>query len=159
MSKDYWDGALWVYQATITNGGGGGGTNSYLIVPGAGNEMELLYARLFNGDTANRSANAVIETNTAGEVLTRLIGINTTIAAGADRMWPYASTPADNAPMSGGSRVFIAGTMRLYFEVLSVGASDDTALGLVCRIRGGVPTVTETGASTPTIVTNVERVF
>ncbi len=54
MSEEYWGGANWIYQATITNGVGGAGNHTYAITTGIGDEMEILFGSVFNGDTVAR---------------------------------------------------------------------------------------------------------
>ena len=49
--------------------------------------------------------------------------------------------------------------MQVVANLEAVALSQDSAFAICCRIRGGVPTVAETGASTPTINVNTEQVF
>ena len=42
--------ATWVYHADVTNDGTNSGNHLYVVQPGAGNEMELLYGSLANDD-------------------------------------------------------------------------------------------------------------
>lgn len=152
----YWDGALWIYQADVTNGAGGAGVQSYTVTTVAGSEMELLYGEFFNGDTLG-----VVLTVTIDDGTNELIELMSLTADAASRhSFPHSDTPAvGGTHLSSGSRIFLGGGMRIVGSTASVAASQDTAFALVCRIRGAVPTVVEAGASTPTINVNVERVF
>ncbi len=156
MSKEFWSGATWVYQADITNGAGGAGNHVYTIVPGAGNELQILYGRVLNGDTSSRTATAVIDDGT--NELTRFMTL--ALTAGSAQSFPNAEIGSTGGgSVADGPRFILSGTMRLVVTIAAVAASENTAFGLVCRIVGGVPTVTEAGASTPTINVNTEQVF
>lgn len=155
--KEYWAGRLWVYQADITNGAGGAGNHSYTVIPGAGCEMEVLYGELFNGDVSNRTGSIVMEDNSTNRLVSILA---TTINAAARQSFPTAIVQASaGSGAAAGPRFILAGAMRLVATVAAVTLSENTALGLVCRVRGGVPSVAEAGASTPTINVNTEQVF
>ena len=151
----YWNGRTWVYQADITNGGGGAGNHSYTVTVASGNELEVLYGELFNGDTSNRTGEVIIDDGT--NQLSRFL--SGTINAAARWPFPIADGQAAAGMSLGGGRVIISGTMRLVATVASVAASENTAFAVVCRIRGGIPTVVEVGASTPTININTETIF
>ncbi len=155
MTGEYWDGALWVYHADITNGGGGAGDHVYTIVPGAGNELELLYGRVINQDTTARTVTIVIDDGSNDLVRIMTLALSGGAAAG----FPTAEVQATTGNSTSLVRYIISGTMRLVVAIAAVALSQDTVLGLVCRIRGGLPTVTEVGASTPTININTEQVF
>lgn len=158
MSEDYWDGALWVYHSTITGQAGqGAGDITWLIVPGGGSEMEILYGEVINGDTAARVANVDIETDQAGERLARLV--NTSVSAAEWIDFPVTDENASSSVAQAGPRYIVAGTMRILVTVTTVAQAEDATLGIVCRIRGGVPTVTEDGAGTPVITDLTEQVF
>lgn len=155
-NEGYWEGATWVYHSRIANEVGQGASDiTWLVIPGAGNEFEMLYFDLHNADTATRVATSVIETDTAGErVATFQTGINVT--ADGHFAGPFADT--DNAT-SAGVRFIVSGTMRLLFTLAAVADGQDAVLGLACRIRGGLPTVTEGGAGTIVITELDERVY
>ena len=159
MSEDYWDGAIWVYHSIVANeAAAGASTISWTVVPGTGNEMEVLYGRISNLDTAGRAVTVDIETDTAGELLSNLVQV--TMNAGAGNGFPQAITAgAGGAAAASGTRYIVAGTMRLVGSVLSVADGEDAEFGLVCRVRGGVPTVTEAGAGTIVITELDEREY
>ncbi len=156
MGEDYWDGGTWVYQASITNGAGGAGVQSYTVVPGRGNEMEVLYGEFFNGDTVG-----VVLTVSVDDGANELAELMSVTADAASRhSFPHSDVSGvAGTHTSAGARIIVAGTMRLIALSASVAASQDTNLGLACRIRGSEPVVTEVGASTPTITINTEQVF
>ncbi len=157
MSEDYWDGAMWAYEADITNGAGGAGENSYLISPGAGNEMEIFNGVFFNGDSSPRIMTILMEGPSA-EKLAMLLDLQ--VNAGTEHPLNTVDEAAQGDTFtSSGARMPIGGTMRLAMRVAAVAASQDTAFGCFARIRGGLPIVTEAGISTPTININLEQVF
>ncbi len=158
MSEDYWDGALFVYHADITHGAGSG-TTSYTIVPGEGNELEILYGHIFNGDTVARTASLLI--SSGAYLITSLLDrVGLALDAGAGQSYPHSDEgSATGGSTVGGVRLFLAGTMDFEGAVLAVGNTDDTRFAMAARLRGGMPTITEAGVSTPVININVEQVF
>ena len=159
MSEDYWDGAVWVYSSTIANDSDGSGALTWNVVPGAGNEMELLYGTLNNLDTSSRSGNIHIQTPATAFILQVLIPRGFSIGASDWVSFPSIDEVATDGAGNPG-RMIISGTMALAAELLSVAASQDGVLTLAARIRGGVPTVTNSGQGTsPTITVNHDLVL
>ncbi len=138
MKDGYWEGATWIYRATITNDGTNSGTHTYSVVPGAGNEFELVAGVLFNGDTTGRVVTGMIAAP-AGDVLNRLIERNDSLGAGAEQGFPSAPIVGDNAPGAAGPRYIVAGTMILRCSVAAVAINQDTAFGVTIRFRGATP--------------------
>ncbi len=156
MSKEYWGGGLWVYQASIVNGAGGAGVHSYTFTFGVGGEAEILYGEFFNGDTVGVALTVSIDDGT--NELAELMSV--TADAASRHSFPHSDVSGvAGTHTSAGARLLLGGGMRLIGLSGSVAASQDTNFALVCRIRGGVPTVVEVGASTPTITINTERTF
>ncbi len=152
----YWAGSLWAYQADVTNGAGGAGVQSYTLSVAVGDELEVLYGEFFNGDTLGVVIGVTIDdgTNEFAELL------SVTADAASRHSFPHSDVAAvSGTHLSSGSRIMLGGGMRLVALTASVAASQDSAFALVCRIRGGVPTVVEVGASTPTININQEGVL
>ncbi len=158
MSEDYWDGATWVYQTDITSDAMDAANHTYIIVPGAGNEIEILYGYLFNGDISARAGSVRIDDG--GNRLGSLIDDANNLAAGARRYFPVAANDSDDKPSGPSGRIFLSGTMRVFARVDAVSVTEDSAFSIVCRIRGGIPTVTEgASAGVPVISINKEQVF
>ena len=158
MSEGYWDGALWVYHSQIAHEGGqGAGDITWLVVPGAGNELEILYGHLHNTDTSTRVASGIIETDTAGEEVTPLF--SDSLGAAARQVFFVPSRTTATEESAGGPRYIVAGTMRLLFTMAAVADGQESIMGIACRIRGGVPTVTEGGQGTIVITELTEQVF
>ncbi len=156
MSEDYWDGALWVYHGDITNGGAGAGQQIYVVQPGVGNELEVLYGELFMGDTVSRAITVTIE-DALGQELTRLLSL--TANAASFHCFPAADPPTvGDTQASAGTRFIVAGAMEFRGLATPVAVSQDTAFAVACRIRGGIPSVTEIGQDTPTVNINREEV-
>ncbi len=156
MSEDYWDGGTWVYQADITNDAMDAANQIYTITPGVGNEMEVLYGSLFNGDTSARNGNVRINDPSANLILHLA---NESVTAGA--FIPVLSVgPSNTIDTHNYGRVILSGAMRLVVTITAVAVSEDSALGLVCRIRGSLPLVIESAsAGTPVISINTEQVL
>lgn len=153
MSEDYWDGANWVFEADITNDGSNSGNHVYTITVGAGNELEILYGNILNGDTSARTASAVIDDGSTTTAFMESLSLG----AGAQAGFPHAN--AAGTIETGPTRFIVAGTMRIVVTVASVATSQDTALAIACRIRGGIPTVVLTSPTDAVEVVNTNRVF
>lgn len=151
QTEGYWEGALWVYHADIVNNGANSGNQVYSIVPGVGNELEVLYGTVFNGDAAGRSTTVIIDDGTNNLSLM----VSETLGSAASRDFPSSNTSRGAA----GQRYILAGTMRLITTVASVAVSQDSRLGLCCRIRGDLPTVTLTSPTGATETVNRNQVF
>lgn len=156
MSEDYWAGAVWVYHANITNNGSNSGNHVYAVSPGVGNEMELLYGSIRNLDAAARTANVEIDDGT--NIFVSLVTA-VSISASARTSFPGASSVASSSPVAAGSRIILAGGMRLNATLAAVAVSQDSRFGIACRIRGGVPTVTLTSPADAVEVVDINRVF
>ncbi len=155
MPEDYWDGALWIYQGDVTNGAGGAGNQSYTLTIDTGNEAEILYGSVFQGDPTVRTASVGIFDGTFR--IGRLL--STSLNQNAVQGYPSAATSGANGnPSAAGPRYIIGGGMRILATIESVALSEDTAYSIAMRIRGGVPTVVEAGQATPTIDVNREQV-
>lgn len=153
----YWDGALWIYQADITNDGINSGNHIYELIPGDGNELQILYGAIFNGDGVARNAQLDILSGSGGETIFEMME-NPAIAASGYETFPKNSTVTEsNAPTGG--RVIIAGNMGFKAQLASVATSNDSAFSIGCRIRGGVPSVTLTSPTDAVEVVNISQVY
>lgn len=152
----YWEGATWVYQASIENSAGGASNQSYTLSLPVGSELELLYGELVNTDTSSR--NATVELNSGANRLARLLN-SIGVSAGFGIGFPVAGSAASGQGPAAGQRFIMTGPMRLIITLASVAASQGSACGLVCRIRGGVPTVVEAGEASAVITINIEEVL
>lgn len=149
-------GATWVYHAQITNGAGGSGTCSVSIVPGGGNELEIMYGLVTNGDTTTRTGRVLLRDD-GGRIISEILRF--AIPGGQTVNFPVTDEISGNGASSGFVRLIVTGTMDVFMSVDAVAASQDATFAIACRIRGGLPTVTEVGQSTPTITINTERIF
>ncbi len=153
MSEEYWDGALWVYHADITRDGSTSGTDTIDIVPGAGNEMEVLYGMISHDDGTGRQVRAAISTDNVAERITYLAnGVVTS---------SFMDFPQEGASgnESGPSRKVVAGPMTLRLTIESLAVGKKAIYAVVCRIRGAVPTVTVTKPADSVLVTNKNAVM
>lgn len=159
---EYWDGALWIYHATITNDGSNSGIHEYDLVPGVGNELEVLYGRLNNGDASNRVVHGYVKDADGGNILASVIGDDsgTNLNAARALSFPFAQAEdsSNGQAFAAGVRFFLAGAMSLNLTLAAIAVSQDTSLGLVCRIRGGVPTVILTSPTDAVEVVNTNQV-
>lgn len=156
MSEHFWEGAVWVYHADIVNDGSNSGNHIYSIVPGGGNEMEILYGQLVNGDTSARVATIMIDDG--ANQITRFLAL--TLGAGGVHGFPISNVVTAAGAGSGPYvRLIVAGSMRLRANVDAIAVSENTGLAIACRIRGGIPTVTLTSPTDAVETVNMNQVF
>jgi len=158
--------ANFVYQVHMVNDDALGNI-AITATMGTGAEMKDIHGRLFNGDTANRIGQVYIDdgTNTDNaERITNILGAENeaTINAGRSISFPYGQDGPDGSNGSTGlpSAGFrISGPLVLYARVQAVAVDEDADIALMGRVRGGVPTITESanGAS-PIITVQFEQV-
>lgn len=154
--RDYWDGATWLYQAQITNDADGSGAIEVEVVPGAGNEMEVLAVDIVNGDTVARTLSAYVDDASGGNAVILLFSGST--AAGSRRSWPSNETGDDAGAHS--HKLIVSGTMALRLRAAGVAASQDASFGIIARVRGDSPDAAESGNGTaPTITVNTETII
>lgn len=157
--EQYWDGALYVFQADIVNNGANSGNHIYAVTSGVGSEMELLYGNVFNGDGSNRTITGVIQDD-GGEDLGFPIPSGHTLNAGNNYSFPATDAPAaTHTAFSAGVRPIFGGGMLLRVQVSSIAVSQDTEFALVLRIRGAIPTVTMTSPTGATETINTNKVM
>lgn len=160
VDEGYWTGATWVYQSDIANGAGGAGVQSVTVVPGAGNELEFLYGSIVNAAGANEEFEAKITDDDDNFIVT--IAKDKVVADTNAMNYPAApggGNSGDDPFGSAAGRYIVSGTMKLVFITTSISASQNCQFAMTCRVRGGAPTATESGASTPVITINKEQVF
>ena len=158
MSDEWWDGGTWCYFATRTNDASNAGVHTWEIQPGAGNEMELLGGHFFH-DSADALALAVRVTDDEDNNLYLLLPWNVT--ASQSQYQPFPAT--DEMGGNGAAlvqRLIISGTMKIRItHTTNIGTSKKTQIGLACRIRGTLPTVTSTGPTGSTESVSKNQVF
>lgn len=142
------EGQTLAYQVEITNDGDGSGNISVTVDPSGGDEFELLYAVLFNGDTVDRTGLVLIREGESG----------TNLALGQP-LEPVTVTAATRKRIPDSNRRYmVSGSMDLLVQLQAVAASQNARIGLVLRIFGRPPTIAEVGqGTTPTITINTER--
>lgn len=155
---EYWEGATWVYHATVTNDGTNSGTHEYDVIPGAGNELEILYGLVFNGDTSARTIVARIQDADGGNFLAFIVPSGSIAAAGRIS-FPVNDPHAANSAANAGARFLLSGTMSLNAQVQSIAVNQDSEFGIACRIRGGLPSVVFTSPTGATETVNTNQVF
>lgn len=154
--EQYWDGATWLYSALVTNDGDNSGTHTYAVVPGTGNELEIIGGFLENRDSAGRTGNAIIDETAGGTAIARLIGENESIAAGVERHYGPTATTATTYLQ--GDRIKISGSMEITFGLSAVAVSLASRFTMIARIRGAIPTVTITSPTGATEAIEVDVV-
>ncbi len=160
LSETY-EGALFVYQSTIINGGGGGGTVSVVLTPGAGNEFELLWGRISHNDATASDIDVHIRDD-GDRVLASLFDVDA-VTQNSVCQFPTAPAAAATSGNVGdtpaATRFLIAGGMDLYMAALLIDLSEGSTNVIVGRVFGAVPTIVETGNSTPAITINTEQTY
>ncbi len=154
MTENYWEGATWVYHADIVNDGSNSGNHVYTVVPGVGNELEVLFGSVLNGDTASRTVQFSWNTAISGGEVLEFYGLS--LGAGL-RMALFPSDGQADQPIMG--RHILSGGMSLSISVSAVAVNQDSALGFVGRLRGSIPMVTLTSPTDAVETVNITQVF
>lgn len=161
MTEEFWEGATFVYRSTIINGAGGGGDCSVLLVPGQGNEFELMYGTIAHNDATASNIDVHIrdEDNNIQAYLYDVDAVTQNSVCQFPTAPQAAATGGNAADSPAATRFVISGTMNLFMAAIAIDASEGTTNTIVGRYRGDLPTITETGNSTPTITITTERSY
>ena len=151
-------GRTWVFQGTVTEDATAGThISSLTVVPGAGNEMEVLYGNFTAGAGAANLATALIDdgSNNIAFLMNSL-----SLASGQIASFPYTGTQVADSRVNVISPIIISGTMRLIMRISTATVSLTHAFSVACRIKGGLPTATlADNVGTPVLTTNTNLVF
>ncbi len=147
----------WVYQANVTNDGSNSGNHDYVVTPGAGNEMEILYGGITNDDTSARTTEVRIRDDD-DNILVKLIKVAST-GVGETRPFPALGASGADDSVASGSRLIVTGAMNVLARVSAVAISQDSMFTIVCRIKGGIPTVVITSPVDAVEVIDKNQVF
>ncbi len=160
MSEDYWEGAIWVFQARILNDGSNAGDHVYAVSPGVGNELEVLYGNIINSDSGS-ARNASIDIDDGSNLLTRVLTLSTPVANADVSFFSAPGNASSGNSLVGitSGKIMIAGGMRLVATVFALAVNQDSFFAIACRIRGGLPTVTFTSPTDATETVNPNQVF
>jgi hypothetical protein len=154
----YWEGATFIYYIRIVNDGSNSGNHEIEISPGVGNELEILYGSIFNGDTAARTILCIIQGQDSSEY-SYLLPRNFSLGAGLKVPFPVTDEVEGGGALSGARRLIVSGDMKLYVRIASVGLSQDSEFGVIMRTRGDAPAVTVTSPTGATETVRENRVL
>ncbi len=133
---DFWGGSTWAMFATIVSPAGSSSTHEYNITPGEDNEFQFLYGNFFNGDTAARTLTMEMLDAVEGNIIGRFTVVSIPLAN--QHALPSNLTGSEETLAS---KWIISGTMSLHLSIPTVNIAQDTAFGMVARIRGKKPTI------------------
>ncbi len=155
---DVWPGGI-TYLAflTVINDESNSGNHTYIFTPGVGNEFQIMWLRIENRDSVARTVFADILDDGGNVSITLVEGVSA--AAAASRSWPAAEASSDGNAISGGTPVFVSGTMELRLQVTAVAVSQDSRISVGLRIRGAAPTIAITSPTGANEVTTTDRTF
>lgn len=157
--SEYIDGALFIYQSSIINGAGGGGNVSVLLTAGVGSEFELHYGTISHNDATASDVDVVVR-DADDDLLVNLYDVDAVTQNSLCQFPSAGGAPATTGNASPEMRpIILAGDMELFITALAIDASEGITVSIVGRVYGDVPTITETGNSTPAITINEERVI
>jgi len=165
MTSSWPAGATWVCQGTVLEDATAGTHVCTLTVtPGTGNEMQVLYGRVLEGNSATaQTCDVYVEDDSANRLTTLVLGSADT-SANTAHVFPVASTTilavASQQQTAGGVGLIVSGTMNLILKVTTTAVSITQTFAVACRIRGAAPTATLADTvGTPTLTINTNRVF
>ncbi len=161
MTEAFYDGGQFVYRSTVINGGGGGGDTSVTVTPGQGNEFGLIQGSVSHNDATASTINALVR----DEDDNTQIGLIDALASVTQNSVNYFPSGIGTIPATGGNQsgvphpLMVAGTMDIFVNAVAIDLSEGSTHTLILRLRGSVPTITESGNSTPTITITTERTY
>ncbi len=129
-------GATWVLAADIVNDGSNSGDHAYAISPGAGAEVYILDGFIINEDAAGR--NVTVRVTDGTNIVGGSIPEAQSLGAGT-RMPIYPNI--SSLSVGGHGQMHLSGVMVCEVRIASIAVSQDTTVGLVCKIRGREPTL------------------
>lgn len=139
MGDGYWEGALYLFHSKVETDGSNSGNISWDISPGTGNEFEVLYGFIDNGDAlAARIARVRILSDSDDTILQIM---SESLGAQVRKEWPNK----DNEFEPGLGRLFVGGNMSLFGIVQAVGVNQVATFACALRIRGRKPSPTISG--------------
>ncbi len=134
---------------------------SVVLTPGAGNEFELLWGRISHNDATASDIDVHIRDD-GDRVLASLYDMDA-VTQNSVCQFPtapiVAATAGNVTDTPAATRLFISGTIDLYMAALLIDLSEGSTNVIVGRVYGDVPSIVETGNSTPTITINTETVY
>ncbi len=130
----------------------------YDIIPGVGNEFQILAIEILNNDTLSRVVEAFLDDGT--NHLVRILKV-ANLPTADHLVYPQAvAQVAEEAIAAVGLGMLVSGTMRLRFQGTSFAVDQEMGISLILRVRGGIPAVdasVNVGNMTETVRT--EQVF
>lgn len=158
MDEENYEGALFLYTATVINSGGIS-TVSVQLVPGAGNEFELLYATISHNDATASTMNVLFRDENAVTVLPFYDALASVTQNSVLKIPPLGTVAGTggNDLAAGPGRLLLAGDMDFFMSAVDIDDLEGITVSIVGRVFGGVPTITASPVADET-VTN-ERVL
>ena len=162
QSASWPGGRTYVFQGTVLEDATGGThIASLTMAPGAGNEVQLLYGQVIEGNTTTAQTTAIfIDDGT--NVLGQFIFAGSTAASVIHNIPISATAGAANA--NNGTGMFqpflVSGAMRFVMRVTTAAVSITHTFSIVLRVWGDSPTFTLADTvGTPTLTTNTSGFF
>lgn len=153
-----WPGGLtYVFQGTIAEDATAGTHVCTLtITPGVGNEMQVLYGEILDGNTATSQSIIVSIDDGTNEVFRYISDSSTT----AQQRFCFPWNPTAASARGSTDKALVSGAMRLILQVQTAAVSVTQTFAVVCRIHGAKPTaVLADTVGTPVLTTNTDAVF
>jgi len=153
QSASWVGGRTYVFQGTVLlDGTAGTHIASLTVVPGAGNELELVYGQMTNAGSATLGVDVLIDDG--ANTVTELVAASTA----ATYRFPQSLSSAIQA--GPGARYLISGTMRLRLIAQTSTVSVTQIFAVVLRVWGDSPTFTlADSVGSPTLTTNTSGFF
>ena len=164
QSASWPGGRTYVFRGTVgEDATAGTHVSSLTITPGAGNEIQMLYGRIQNGNTATSQTMAAYVDDGTSQLTIYLSMADT--SALVQRSFPTITALTTNvnayaqlAPYTPG--FVVSGTMRVVLQVTTTAVSVTQAFTIVLRVFGDSPTFTLADTvGTPTLTTDTSGFF
>ncbi len=158
MVHSWDDGALYVFQGTIVNGGAISDVTAR-FTPGAGNEMELYWASISHND-ATASTIIVLIRDPSANTLIELANIPLVTQNSVIQVPPVGTATAVDGNFPQFVRpIMISGTMDLLLQAIDIDDGEGITLSVVGRVSVGPPAFVSFGGGTQVETINTNRLF
>jgi len=170
QSVTWQGGRTYVFQGTVQEDATAGThISSLTVVPGAGNEFKVLYARFLAGGGAANLTGFLVDDGT--NILINMLGSGAasgagqiSLASGQEINWPNGGSAGQAAanqqttiPPSG---ISLSGAMRFIMRTSTATVSLTHTFAVVLRVFGDSPTFTlADSVGSPTLTTNTSGFF
>ena len=150
-------GKTFIYQGTVINSGGISDV-SIALVPGRGNEFELLTLEISHNDATASTINVLLRDAAAGNTVGTLAAVASVTANSVVRVPAVGTAVITTGNFPQLTRpIMVSGVMELFANAVAIDDLEGITVAILGRVYGGLPTITASPVADETA--NTESVF